>query len=346
MGEATKIQWTQHTWNPWRGCTKVATGCKNCYMFREQKRYGKDPSVVVRTSKSTWAQVRKWNREAEKADRTDLVFVCSWSDFWHEAADEWRPEALEIMDQCENLIFQIPTKRPERIRPNWTQISHDSAGLGALLANHFRAVDARIAAGGMFNDPCSEHVAYVNERQRIAHRPNVWLGCSASTQEDLAAAVPHLLACRELSPVLFLSLEPLVGPIDLETIAERHGRVVGCCDSPSCEWCAGTGLAKSFDIDWVIVGGESGPNARQCNIAWIRSIVQQCNAARVPCFVKQLGSRPVCSNRTMLEDDSINGMIDMVGDNAPIFISDTKGGDPAEWPEDCCVREFPTVAVA
>ena len=114
MGSRSKIEWTDYTWNPWRGCTRVSAGCRFCYMFSAQKRYGNDPSVVVRTK--TWAQPFKWQREAERdCVHRWLVFVCSWSDFFHEDADQWRDDAWDVIRRCPGLIFQILTKRPKRI---------------------------------------------------------------------------------------------------------------------------------------------------------------------------------------------------------------------------------------
>lgn len=113
MGSKTTIAWTDHTFNPQRGCTKVSAGCARCYMFTEQRRYGLDPTIVVKTK--TWGQPRKWQRDAEKAGRQDLVFVCSWSDLFHVDGDPWRPDVWKVMAECPNLIFQVLTKRPERI---------------------------------------------------------------------------------------------------------------------------------------------------------------------------------------------------------------------------------------
>jgi len=101
------IEWTDATWNPWRGCTKVSAGCDNCYMFREQERYGRDPSVVVR-SKTTFNDPLKWGEPRR-------VFTCSWSDWFHKDADQWRPEAWEIIRKTPHLTYQILTKRPGRI---------------------------------------------------------------------------------------------------------------------------------------------------------------------------------------------------------------------------------------
>lgn len=113
MGQATIISWTHHTWNPWRGCTKISPGCKNCYMFTAQERYGNDPRIVLRTK--TWKDPLRWQRLAATERIRELVFTCSWSDWFHEAADEWRDEAWTLIKNCPNLVFQILTKRPERI---------------------------------------------------------------------------------------------------------------------------------------------------------------------------------------------------------------------------------------
>jgi protein gp37 len=106
MGETTGISWTEHTWNPWHGCTKISPGCKFCYMYREKERYGQDPSIVVR-SKTTFNAPLKW--------KSGMVFTCSWSDFFIETADVWREEAWDIIRRTPHLTYQILTKRPENI---------------------------------------------------------------------------------------------------------------------------------------------------------------------------------------------------------------------------------------
>jgi len=134
MAESTGISWTQRTWNPWRGCTKISPGCRSCYMFTAQERYGLNPRKVMRTT--TWKDPAKWQRAAEKAGRTDKVFTCSWSDFFHTAADGWRPEAWRIIRDCPNLEFQILTKRPDRILdhlpPDWGE-GYPNAWLGVSV---------------------------------------------------------------------------------------------------------------------------------------------------------------------------------------------------------------------
>ncbi|MGJ0510226.1 MAG: DUF5131 family protein [Methylocystis sp.] len=107
MGETTAIGWTQATWNPWYGCTKVSAGCDHCYMFRDMKRYGRDPEVVTR-SKTRFSDPLKWKEPK-------VIFTCSWSDWFHKDADAWRDEAWEIVRKTPQHTYQILTKRPGRI---------------------------------------------------------------------------------------------------------------------------------------------------------------------------------------------------------------------------------------
>lgn len=115
MGETTGIDWTQSTWNPWRGCKKISPGCAKCYMFREQTFYGNDPKIVIRAAKDTFNAPLKWKEPR-------LVFTCSWSDWFIEKADKWREEAWAIVRECKHT-FQILTKRveniPDRLPKDW-----------------------------------------------------------------------------------------------------------------------------------------------------------------------------------------------------------------------------------
>lgn len=152
---------------------------------------------------------------------------------------------------------------------------------------------------------------------------NVWAGTSAAIQSELDTNVTQLQT--HAARIHFLSLEPLVGPIEM--------------------------TGRALDVDWVIVGGESGPGARPCNIDWIRSIVSQCKAASVPVFVKQLGKVVHCRNdRVSAWLDEVGMGLDyidtsearMQGDPVRVMLNDAKGGNPSEWPEDLRVRAFPT----
>jgi len=107
MSDTTRIAWTDATWNPWMGCTKVSPGCDNCYMFREQRQYGHDPEIV-RRSKTKFNDPFRWKEPRR-------VFTCSWSDWFHKDADQWRDEAWAIIKATPQHTYQILTKRPGRI---------------------------------------------------------------------------------------------------------------------------------------------------------------------------------------------------------------------------------------
>lgn len=130
MGEKSNIQWTENTWNPWHGCTKVSEGCKYCYMYRDKERYGQDPTTVLR-SKSNFNAPLKWKEPT-------LISTCSWSDWFIEEADEWRPEAWEIINKTPQHTYQILTKRPERILQclpeDWGE-GYDNVWLGVSVEN-------------------------------------------------------------------------------------------------------------------------------------------------------------------------------------------------------------------
>lgn len=246
MGENSAIEWTDHTFNPWRGCDKVSPGCDNCYMFRDQRRYGRDPEQVVRCQ--DWSKPLKWDQEAKGLGVRRLVFTCSWSDFFHAKADPWRREAWELIRRTPNLIYQILTKRP------------------ALVPKRLP---------GDWGD------GY----------PNVWLGVSAEDQRTANERIPALLYTP--ATVRFISAEPLLGPINLTRLMQM-GTVLqtDCLEGRDYHADDSYNWTPQESVDWVIVGGESGPGHRLMELAWARSIVEQCRSAGVACFVKQLGGWP------------------------------------------------------
>jgi protein gp37 len=173
MGERSVIEWTDSTWNPWRGCDKVSPGCAHCYMFRDQRRYGRDPEIVARCGDGTfYAPIRKasWARERDAAiadHGRHFVFTCSWSDWFHPAADDWRREAWEIIRRTPQSTYQILTKRPELIADRLPEDWGDGY-------------------------------------------PNVWLGVTIENRRfvdraDLLREIP--------AAVRFISAEPLLGPL-------------------------------------------------------------------------------------------------------------------------------------
>ncbi|MGH2369611.1 MAG: DUF5131 family protein, partial [Chloroflexota bacterium] len=108
MGSTSSIEWTDATWNPWQGCTKVSPGCAHCYMYRDKARYGQDPTTVRRSTSATFYRPLAWRAPQR-------VFTCSWSDFFHEDADAWRSEAWDVIRRTPHLTYQVLTKRPDRL---------------------------------------------------------------------------------------------------------------------------------------------------------------------------------------------------------------------------------------
>ncbi len=262
----SKIEWTDKTWNPVVGCTKVSPGCEHCYAERmayrlacmDKKLY---TTGVVRgidgraewtgqigiAPEKIWTQPLHWRKPRR-------IFVCSMGDLFHENVPQ---EAIfrVFATAWENPrhTFQILTKRPKRMRV-----------MVSLMA-------ATRSYPGQWPIP------------------NVWLGVTAENQEAADKRIPLLL--NTPAAVRFVSCEPLLGPIDLN--GTPAGQALGPCDecghtdeNPSCESCDGTP-----SLDWIIAGGETGPGARPMHPDWIRSIRDQCKDARVPFLFKQWGDK-------------------------------------------------------
>jgi len=318
MSGLSSIEWTDKTWNPTTGCTRVSPGCKNCYAFQlHDMRH-----AAHIAGKKVAPQYAKPFKELQLFDDrlTDplgwrkpcRVFVNSMSDLFHkDVPDEFIDRVFAVMALAPQHTFQVLTKRPERM---------------AAYLNDYR--DSKL--GKMrFKDMPDGGVL-------IAPLPNVWLGTSVENQAAADERIPHLL--KTPAAVRFLSCEPLLGPVDLEkylrcpsckSFYRTQGPSLGCWDCHSA-------------IDWCIVGGESGPGARPCNVAWVRSIVEQCKAAGAPVFVKQLGSLPYDGNRP-LPFNTPCGLKEM---ECRFRLRDKKGGSPEEWPADLRIREFPKAVPA
>jgi protein gp37 len=289
MGIDSKIAWTDHTANFWLGCSKIADGCTNCYASAFANRIGAD--VWGRTKPrryvaSTRAMIQRVERQAAREGTRPRIFVSSLSDFFDNGE-------LPVVDHHGRPLTQ---DAPGSL----------AVALGAgrpLTIEHLRE-----AAWQMID--AAPHVDFLILTKRPqavrahwygdgAHRRNVWLGVSAATDAEYAVAMQALDELRDLARYTFISAEPL--------IAAAQPRFEGD--------------AGARPPDWVIVGGESGPHARPCQIAWIQTFVRE--RARCPqgprLYVKQLGDR--------------------VSDYP--FPLSPKGGDPAEWPADLRIREFP-----
>lgn len=331
-----KIEWTDRTWNPVRGCSRVSEGCRNCYAERMAARFsaggepfhgfaervgrgGVAPSVEAGAGPADFPTVGRWTSRVElipsKLDeplrwrKPARVFVNSMSDLFHESlTNEDIAAVFGIMAACPNHTFQVLTKRPKRMRAWFASHLGNGTCVNALR------IAAQVALGdGRILPAASEWPL-----------PNVWLGVSVEDNATAYERIPLLL--QTPAAVRFVSYEPALGPVILAPFL----------------------YAGKFSIDWLIVGGESGPGARPCDVAWVRSAVMQCKAAEVAAFVKQFGAKPF-----EMDPDPRNGRFrcwlpgqtkpsTYMMANMPMKLRSKKGGDPSEWPEDLRVREFPT----
>jgi protein gp37 len=235
------------------------------------------------------------------------IFVNSMSDLFHEKL----PEAdvlsvFQVMAKCPRHTFQILTKRPEKMmvflhERRWRNLGY-SAAIGGSYCVSLIPGDHR---DGKSYDRDGDYL------------PNVWLGVSVEDQKTADERIPLLL--QTPAAVRFVSYEPALGPVDFSKIIMPDGDHLDALYNDGAD--AG--------IDWVIVGGESGPGTRPFDIDWARKVIEQCKAAGVACFVKQLGAKPFQSPR----GNSPKGY--------KLSLKDRKGGDISEWPADIRVREFP-----
>lgn len=265
MSENSSIEWTDHTWSPWEGCTKVSEGCTHCYAESRNHRFGSDNWGKGKPRRLTknWSKPLVWQKKAEQALRDHSeslmwdtspkkkpcpprVFPSLCDPFDEEVPVEWFILFMELIWKTPNIDWLLLTKRPR----NWAKRLHDAD----VVLNGMRKVK-------------DEEVTqeYINEW--LGHCPpkNVWMGVSIENQKNdhrwqLLAEIPAMKR--------FVSFEPLIGPIDVRQIYDPKA-------------------------DWVIIGGESGRGARPCNLEWIRTLKNQCQDAGIATFVKQIGSNPV-----------------------------------------------------
>ena len=282
MGSWTNIQWTDATWNPVRGCSRVSPGCDHCYAERIATRFSGLGKPYEGFAK--WVHgAPHWTGKVELIESALFlplgwkhprrVFVNSMSDLFHEA----------LPDAAIDRVFDVMALTPQ---------------------HRFQVLTKRVARMGTYlNDAGVRHLGLPWPWPM----PNVWFGVSVENRAALSR-LDDLRACR--AAVRFVSFEPLL---------ESLGRV------------------DLTGIHWVIAGGESGPGARPMQLDWARSVRDQCRAAGVPVYMKQLGAKPF----GMTDRISYSGNKEWMPDGYYRFLNDRKGGDPEEWPEDLRIREFP-----
>ena len=281
MAENSKIEWTDATWNIITGCTLVDEGCRNCYaanLIATWPAIGNHPSrkglakMNAAGVASFTGEVRfneQWLDQPLRWKKPRRIFVCAHGDLFHEAVpDEWIDKVFAVMALCPQHTFQCLTKRPRRAREYLTNGPKNHIAIRRHIAGRPNVLKS------------------VGDAGHMAPLPNVWLGTSASDQASADARIPDLLAAP--AAVRFLSAEPLLGPIDLVNLHPTQMMTIDAI--------GGRALSREGDyddggprLDWVIVGGESGPNARPMHPDWARSLRDQCQAAGVAFFFKQWG---------------------------------------------------------
>lgn len=314
------IAWTDQTWNPTRGCWPVSPGCLHCYAAGVAARFsGPGQPYEGLAKRSVGKSLPQWTGEgAFVADhladplrwkRPRRVFVNSMSDLFFERFTIHQiAEVFAVMLLSPHHTYQVLTKRPERMLAVIT--APEFYGLVLGYADILRAQRPELCNVGISNPA-------------LVPAPWIWLGVSTENQATADERIPLLL--QTPAAVRFISAEPLLGPIDLTKV-----KIPG---APSPPW-AGSALHRyrgfAERIDWVIIGGESGPRAREFDLGWGKGIVDQCQEAGVPCFFKQAGSNPVLSHKASDMPHRLS-------------FADRKGGDLSELPLDLQVREFPEV---
>lgn len=289
MGANSNIEWTDHTFNPWMGCAKVSPGCANCYA---EVNYG------VRMKGIKWGKGQPRTRTSDAYWRAPRL--------WNRQAEPVgkdhplypvrRPRVF-----CASLADWLDSEVPVAWLRDLLLLIEDTPNLDWLLLTkrpqNWAPRLAEVLADGI---PWKSHSMIVNWHEFNLAPNNVWIGTSVEDQARADERIPHLVKIP--GRVRFLSVEPMLAPI---------------------------GLSLTKDIHWAIFGGESGAKARDCDVRWIRSGVQQCRAVGVHPFVKQLGGRAFQSP----DHDGGTGFF--------LELKHKKGGDITEFPVDLQVREFP-----
>lgn len=327
MADETGIAWTRSTSNPWIGCTKVGPGCDACYaeVMDKHRRWGGATHWGAgvpryRTSEALRKRPLQWDR------------LCAWEKEHGELAAQWKgkwhtPGFWPVF--CSSLADVFDNEVPDGWRADLWQLIEQTPNLSWLLVTKRISNVLRMAA---------------RQWTTYGFPPNVRIMITVVNQEEADRDIPKLLALRCKNGI---SYEPALGRIDFcEILGMWWNTTMQCFEATD----------SSFNprgLGWVIVGGESSQGshrARPFNIEWARSTVRQCNAAGVPVFVKQLGSAVMVRNDSMEEWPDEDAFCDAIPDNYEpqyqgegvcIRLRDRAGADPAEWPEDLRVREFP-----
>ena len=265
MADKTTIEWTDATWNPITGCSRVSKGCEHCYAETlAAGRLRHHPSRAGLTDENgRWNGVVRLNKEWlwqplgwRKPRR---IFVVAHGDLFHERVpDKWIDGIFSVMSLAPQHIFQVLTKRPERMR---------------------QYIKKAAASGIMWP------------------LPNVWLGTSVENQETADERIPHLMETP--AAVRWLSAEPLLAPITFDSTHESD-----MVESNFLSGIAGERVydGRKCALDWVVCGGESGPGFRPMKAGWARSIRDQCALAGIPFFMKQMAGKAAIPDDLLIRE--------------------------------------------
>lgn len=328
MAKETKIEWCDATFNPWMGCTKVSPACDHCYaaVSTPARTLGVEWGAGKprrRTSPGNWGLPLRWNaKHAEffaEHGRRQRVFCASLADvFDNEVPPQWRAELFELIEATPNLDWLLLTKRIGNVR--------DMAPLPWI--------GVPVQHGP---DPSNIHGGWP---------PNVWLGATICNQAEADRDIPKLL--RVPAAVRFLSIEPMLGPVNLERLEVKNSATLGSYTDAlrghSWDESAHEGGSQPLPtdppdharVDWVIAGGESGPHARPMHPDWARSLRDQCAVAGLPFLFKQWGEWRPCQPPhvdcvTPREMRSVDGWpMERVGKKAAGRTLD--GREHSDWP--------------
>lgn len=301
MGKDTSIQWCHHTFNGHRGCVHKSLGCLHCYAEAMAKRnpkilgvWGANGTRVV-ASEATWKEPLKWDKEARLAGERHRVFSASLADVF----EDWVGPMVDARGNVLHYNSAATWWVPE-------ETLHGPIAMNFVRKRLFSLVESTPNLDWLILTKRPGVAANWWRKHPIP--ANLWQGTSVEDQATANERIPILLKIP--ATVRFLSMEPLIGPVQVglyRATIPKHRE----------HW-----PTERNNRFWVIVGGESGGKARPFDIDWARSIRDECEAAGVPFFMKQLGSNPVENGK-------------------PLKLKDHHGGDMGEWPQDLRVREFP-----
>ena len=321
----TTIAWCDHSINPIRArnletgavghyCEKISPGCRHCYSsalqirfqmpsFQEQRGSGSQIEPFLDTTKLEQVLRRKKPTKYFWADMTDL--------FGEWVPDEWIDQCVVTMALSQQHTHMILTKRPERMLAFLQTFKRKMGGPRSWLPHLLRHVP--------------------QERQDdvfLWPLPNVWCGVSVENQVAAETRIPLLLQCP--AAIRFLSCEPILSPIDLALFLGLLPEDEEGAPYPEC-------------IDWIVLGGESGTQARPCHLAWIERLVRQCEETGTACFVKQLGRRAYDLHQIYaLNEGRVHECEGCV--SCRYHTKDAKGAAPTEWPLSLRIQEFPSTS--